>query len=379
MALNFIQPRFQNHSCQKFDKTLRQRVNEYFDSKGIDRYGNRQMVFKATLMLSLFFVPLLMMITGVVTNPWLVYACWLVMGLGNSGIGLCIMHDANHDVFSKKRWINKWMGKTLNLVGGNAEMWKIQHNVLHHTYTNIEGIDRDIDAPAFLRFSPHKKRLRIHRFQHLYAWFFYGLSTLPWVIVNDFVQFRDYNRQGLLKGNKTALLLKIIGWKIFYYATVLALPLIFVPVSPWVIIAGFVSMHFVLGFLLTIVFQTAHVMPTSEYPLPDDNNDLENGRSLHQLLTTANFAPKNRMLTWLIGGLNFQVEHHLLPNICHVHYEKLAPIVKKTAEEFGYPYYTHETFMSAIGQHARLLRELGKSEFVVTPVELFLLPRIKTT
>ena len=130
-------------------------------------------------------------------------------------------------------------------------------------------------------------------------------------------------------------------------------------------------MHFVLGFLLTIVFQTAHVMPTSEYPLPDENHNIENGRSLHQLLTTANFAPKSKILSWFVGGLNFQVEHHLLPNICHIHYKGLAPVVKKTAEEFGYPYYSHGNFISALGQHARLLKVLGKSECVVTPVDLF--------
>jgi len=281
-----------------------------------------------------------------------------------AGTGMSVMHDAMHGSYSKNRKLNKYMGYTMNLLGGSTTLWRIQHNVLHHTYPNVVESDDDIDPPFFLRFSPHAKRHWMHRFQHLYVWFFYGMSTLSWVTANDFIRMNRYRKMGYIKGkNEFAKeLLNLTGWKLLYYTYTLVLPLVMIPLAPWMIILGFVAMHFVTGFSLSIVFQTAHIMPSNEFPKPDDNGLIANSWSIHQLATTSNYAPNGRLFSWFIGGLNYQIEHHLLPDVCHVHYRKLSRIVADTAKEYGIPYHTKKTFIAALWDHTKMLAQLGRLE-----------------
>ena len=325
------------------------------------------MIGKSIAMLMVFFVPLIIINTGVVNSVWMLFVLYLLAGLGMAGIGMGIMHDAIHGSYSKNRTINKYMGYTMNLIGANVTTWKIQHNVLHHTYTNIEDADDDINAPFFLRFSPNAKRNWLHRFQYLYVWFFYGISTISWITIKDFIRLNRYRKIGFFsKENEFKKeFAKLVGWKLLYYSYALILPLLVVPLAPWIIILAFISMHFVTGFLISIVFQVAHIMPSSEFPLPDQNGIIAGDWFLHQLATTSNFSPKNRFFSWLIGGLNYQIEHHLMPNICHVHYKKLSRIVADTAKEYGMPYHIKKTFAAAIWDHIRMLRQLGKIQAVI--------------
>ncbi|XLS30823.1 fatty acid desaturase family protein [Flavobacteriaceae bacterium M23B6Z8] len=317
-------------------------------------------------MLTLFFVPLVLINIGVVTTPWLLFVLYICSGIGMAGIGMGVMHDAIHGSYSKNQKINKYLGYTMNLIGANATVWKIQHNVLHHTYTNIDGADDDINAPFFLRFSPHAKKNKLHRFQYLYVWFFYALSTISWVTAKDFIRLMRYKKMGYLtnKGEFRSKILKITGWKLFYYSYALIIPLFLVPLPWWMIILAFLSMHLVTGLLISVVFQVAHIMPDTEFPLPDANGMVEGDWFAHQLATTTNFAPNSRFFSWLIGGLNYQIEHHLLPNICHIHYKKISSIVAGTAEEYGIPYNTKRTFVAAIRDHIEVLRRLGKTPSV---------------
>ncbi len=111
---------------------------------------------------------------------------------------------------------------------------------------------------------------------------------------------------------------------------------------------------------MSTVFQMAHVVNGVEQPLPNKNNIITNEWAVHQLRTTANFAKDNKLLNWYVGGLNFQIEHHLFPNICHIHYPKIAPIVEKTALDFGIAYNTKSTFLNALKSHIKRLKELGE-------------------
>jgi linoleoyl-CoA desaturase len=322
------------------------------------------MVYKTVLMLILFFAPILILNLGLVTSLPALFGLFVLAGLGQAGIGMGIMHDANHGSYSKNRRVNKIMGYSMNLIGANANLWKVQHNVLHHTYTNVDDVDDDINVPFVLRISPHAKRYWWHRYQHFYAWFFYGLSTLAWTFSKDFVNVFRYGRMGLFNTrNKLSLeFLKVLAWKLVYISYTLIIPLIVLPVNPLYVILGFVSMHFVTGLGLSIIFQTAHIMPSTEFPLPDKQGRIDNEWALHQMLTTSNFSPRSRIFTWLIGGLNYQIEHHLLPNICHIHYKKLSGIVSSTAAEFGIPYYSKRTFIAAVWDHLKMLKQLGKVE-----------------
>jgi len=352
-----------SNARQDFFITLNQRVNEYFKKNQISKHGNAEMYVKTAFMFSLYFIPYFLMIFGVITNLWLMFALCLVMGTGLAGIGLSIMHDANHGGYSAKPWVNNLMGYSLNLVGGNAFNWKVQHNVLHHTFTNVHDVDEDISPRGVLRMAPGSPWKPMHKYQHLYAWFFYGLMTLVWVVVKDFVRLIKYQQEGLVKKQKANIVTEwiiMLGTKVVYFSYIFVIPMMLLPITWWQCLIGFFVMHYVAGFILAVIFQPAHVIDGTEYPVADDNGNLENNWAIHQMVTTTNFANKNKILSWYVGGLNYQVEHHLFPNVCHVHYRKLSEIVKSTAEEFGVPYKAQETFIGALKAHARLLKELGK-------------------
>lgn len=347
---------------EEFYKVLRKRVSEYFKTKNISRHANASMVIKTIVMLTIYIAPLVLLLT--VSMPiGLVLLMWCIMGIGMSGIGLSVMHDANHGAYSKNDKVNKVIGKVLVILGGNDVNWKIQHNVLHHTYTNITGLDEDIEPPeAILRFSPNKRRTALHKYQHIYAWFFYGLMTMFWFISKDYKQARRYKKMGLIESQSityTNHWITIIVGKIIFAFMFIVLP-IWLCDAPWYIsILGITIMLFISGLTLGAIFQPAHVVPTSNYPMPDSSGNIDADWAVNQLYNTANFAPKARLFSWYVGGLNYQVEHHLFPNICHVHYRKLAAIVKETTLEYKLPYHSYKTFAGALIEHTKMLYNLG--------------------
>jgi linoleoyl-CoA desaturase len=324
------------------------------------------MVVKTVIMISLFIVPLLLLASGTATEVWMVFLLYILSGFGMAGIGMDVMHDAIHGSYSKNKKINTLLGYTFNLIGANAAVWRIQHNILHHTYTNIEEADDDLNAPFFLRFSPHAKHYWLHQFQHIYIWFFYGISTISWITTKDFVRLKRYRDMGFFekKNEYTKTLLGMTAWKLLYYSYAIVLPMIMLPQSWWVILLAFLSMHFVTGMLVSIVFQVAHIMPDNEFPLPNTQGMMEDDWYGHQFATTTNFSPNSAVLFWLIGGLNYQVEHHVLPDVCHVHYKSLTNIVAQTAKEFGMPYHVKRSFLQAILDHTKMLRSLGQKPAV---------------
>lgn len=360
--------RFSRTNQIEFITDLKKQVKNYFDQNNISTYGNSQMVLKTIVMFSLYLVPYFLMVFGVVTNIWLVLGMWTIMGIGNTGIGLSIMHDANHGAYSKNKHVNKYLSYVMNLIGANSFIWKIQHNVLHHSFTNIEGMDEDIDPGPLMRLSPHAPLLKAHKHQHIYGWFLYGLMTFLWLTTKDFKQLVRYKKLGLMKTQKRSfrsVLTEAIVSKVFYYAYALIIPLIFIQAPWYIILSGFFMMHFMTGLALGLIFQPAHVMPSADFPLPDKESSVENNWAVHQLFTTTNFAPKSKVFSWFVGGLNYQIEHHLFPNICHVHYKKISEIVKAKTEEYGLPYYSQETFYAAIREHAKMLKKLGQGGYQI--------------
>jgi linoleoyl-CoA desaturase len=355
--------RFPNKKKPEFITELRSEVKKYFEDNQISRFGNRSLVLKTVTILLIYFAPFALMLTGVITSVPMIMLAWMIMGIGIAGTGMSVMHDANHGSYSKNPKVNKWMSKTMYLLGGFPVNWKYQHNTMHHGFTNIDGHDEDIAPTGILRFSPHKPLRKIHKFQYWYAWFFYGLMTFSWVTYKDFKQLAGYKKENA-KLNTTRsydqLLIELLISKSLYYVLFLVAPLLFLSIPWYFTVLGFLLMHFVAGLILGVVFQAAHVVPTSEYPLPDVEGNLENGWAIHQLLTTSDFAPKNKLLSWYVGGLNFQVEHHLFPNISHVHYTKLSPLVQRTAQKYGLPYHVEKNFARAIHSHTKMLRILGR-------------------
>jgi len=355
--------KFEPAKKDDFFSTLKQRANLYFAERKISKHANGAMILKTIIMFSIYFIPYGFILSGTLTSPWQVILMFSIMGVGTAGIGLSVMHDAVHGAYSKSPAINRILSLSMNMIGGSALNWRIQHNVLHHTYTNIDGHDDDITPKFILRFSPHTELRGFHKYQYIYAWFLYGLTTLSWVIAKDIKQLKQYNERGLLKmqgiSSGKALSILVVS-KVVYVLYMLVLPIIFAGFAWWLIVAGFVLMHLIAGITMGLIFQPAHLTEHVSFPLPDDDGYIHKDWAAHQMFTTANFANKNPLVTWFAGGLNFQIEHHLFPNVCHVHYKRLSQIVKQTAEEFGLPYYAQPTFSSALISHARMLKKLGK-------------------
>ena len=361
----FTPIRYKAKGDRDFGITVRNRVNEYFKSNNISRKGDYRVWLKLIILPLMYLVPFGLIMTNWYSQNLLIfYGLWLLMGIGLAGCGMGIMHDACHGAITKNKTFNNFIGALiLNLAGGSTFNWKIQHNVLHHTYTNIDGYDEDITAQGLIRLSPRQPVKSIYRFQIFYAWFFYGLMTFFWSTFKDFFQLSRYHKMDLLKTQSTTYpkeLIRLIFVKILYHSFFIVLPILFLEVAWWHVILGWFSMHFVAGLILGCVFQPAHAVPTSAFPLPDENKLVKGDWAKYQLLTTANFAPKNKILSWYIGGLNYQIEHHLFPNICHIHHPQISKIVKATAKEFGLPYHSQPTFRAAIFNHAKLLYELRK-------------------
>ena len=355
--------RFVDTANSDFFKVLRKRINEYFETNQIKKTGDYRMVLKSIAMLGMYLLPFAIILTGILPQ-WATFICWFISGIGLAGSGMSVMHDAVHGAYAERKGVNTWMGRSMYLFGASKFNWKIQHNILHHTYTNVYGLDEDIHDKPILRLSPYGKWKFVHKYQHIYGLFLYGLATLSWTLTKDFKQILKYHKFNMIEGNGSKLwieLVKLVVVKIIYFTIAIALPLLITPYSIGAVIGGFLVMHFVAGLILSTIFQLAHVVEDTVHPKESEEGVIENNWAIHQLQTTANFARHNSVLSWYVGGLNFQIEHHLFHNICHVHYKKIAPIVKQTAEEYGITYNEYRSFWQALGSHLKMLKKIGEN------------------
>ncbi len=344
----------------QFSVVLRKNVTAYFKENGISTKGNLTLALQAAVMISIYIVPFVLILV-IPMSAWVALMLSAIMGIGVAGVGMCVMHDAIHGSFSEKEWLNKLFGGTMYLLGGNVFNWKMQHNVFHHAYTNIEGLDEDIASRGPIRLCENAPLKRIHRYQYIHAFFFYGLLTLS-KLVRDFTQLAEYNKSGVTRKhhvNPSKEYLKMVIVKLAYLFVIIGVPIMTTSFSWWQVLTGFFIMHWVAGCILSTVFQMAHVVEGTEQPMPDDKGVIHHDWAVHELRTTSDFARNNRLLNWYVGGLNFQIEHHLFPNISHVHYYEISKIVERTAHAFGLEYNLKPSFANALVSHVRRLKALG--------------------
>jgi len=350
---------FPNRDYTGFAEEVKDRVAAYFDERGLTRNATPAMVVKTVVLLGLTFLPYGLALTNRFSALTMLGFA-VLMGIGLAGIGFAISHDALHGAYSRNPRVNELLGRTFDLLGANGYMWKITHNVIHHTYTNIDGIDEDLAVSPLLRLSPGAPLLRIHRFQHLYGLAAYSMSTIFWVFVKDFKYFFQKDL-GPYKDKKHARSEWVNLWvsKAIYYGWSIVIPLLVLNIPWWQFAIGYLVMHLTAGFILGVVFQLAHVVEGPEYPVPDSAGKMEEAWLVHEMETTANFARRSKLVSWYVGGLNFQIEHHLFPKTCSVHYPAISTIVKDVADKYGVPYYEQPTVMSAVRSHLRMLRKFG--------------------
>jgi len=351
---------FPKRGAEDFIREVKAGVAGYFAVPGRSTKADWSMRLKTVVLILLVLGPYAAIMSNRL-SPLAMLGCSFVMGVGMAGVGFGISHDALHGAYSSSPTVNRLLGLSFDLLGANSYMWKLTHNVIHHTYTNIDGVDEDIDFAPFLRLSPHARHQWQHRYQHLYAFATYSIAVLFWVFVKDYRYFlkRDLGPYKNKKHprNEVALL---IFTKLVYYSWMIVIPLLVLHVTWWQFLIGFLTVQLTAGLILGVVFQLAHVVEGTDYPLPDGTGAMENTWLLHEMITTSNFAPRNRLVGWYVGGLNYQIEHHLFPKICSVHYPAISAIVRSTAEAHGVPYNEHATLRGAIRSHYRMLKRLGQ-------------------
>ncbi len=352
--------KFIDKNRSEFFATLKQRVDAYFKNNNLSKNANADMVFKTVLFIGgLVSCYCLILFGGF--GLWAMFGLALILGACAAFIGFNVCHDAIHGSYSSKKWVNTALGLVFDLIGANAYVWSVSHNTVHHTYTNIPEHDEDLDvAPGLIRLSPHEKLKPMMRFQHYYALPLYGLASLSWVLRKDYKKFFQPAIGQVPMKRDAFNYFRLFFFKFLYYALFIVLPLVLLDITWWQFIIGFVCMHMVEGLVLGLVFQLAHVVEGLDFPEPNYEGNIEEAWAIHQMRTTANFATKSAMANFLCGGLNMQVEHHLFPQICHIHYRAISPIVEQTAREFGVPYHNNETFAGATASHLRMLKKMGK-------------------
>ncbi len=342
-----------------FQMELRRRVESYLEETGRRQRDCPRMYLKSGVILSVFAASYVLLV-GVVSAWWLAVPLAILLGLSAAAIGFNIMHDAGHKAYSKSAFVNRLMSMMVEVIGGSGYVWHWKHGVFHHTYVNITGYDTDINMGGLARLSPHQKRLVFHRWQHWYVWFLYGLMAIKWELYDD---FRDVIL-GRMDGHRFPRprgrdLLVFLAGKAGFFALAFGVPLLFHPL--WVVAVFYGVSVVVLGVVLSLVFQLAHCVEEAHFPLPDEPGRMEASWGIHQVETTVNFARRNRVVSWLLGGLNFQIEHHLFSRICHVNYPAISRLVEETCREFGIRYNVHDSVFAGLRSHFRWLREMGRA------------------
>jgi linoleoyl-CoA desaturase len=342
-----------------FHDTVKKRVDQYFADSRLSKTGDWRIFVKTGVLLAWVVVSYVLLVffsTSFIVALLTVFA----LAQGFALVGFNIAHDGAHDSYAKNKRINWLMGCTFDLLGGSQMLWRQKHNKLHHIYTNIHGLDEDLDSHGLLRLSPHQPWRPWYRFQHYYAFAAYSLLTLSWVTTGDFRKFfSGHIGHYTMRQPTGAEICFFFLAKIFHFGYALILPLY---LHPWLhVLMAFVGVHLILGFTLSMAFQLAHTIEHNSFPTPDaDTGMMPKAWAMHEVETTANFAPQNRWTTWYLGGLNFQIEHHLFANICHRHYPAISTIVAETCHEFAIPYVSYPTVRSAVAGHYRFLKTMGR-------------------
>ncbi len=341
----------------EFVRTLRQKVDDYFIKNKLKQTGNWKL-FSKTIILLLSISTMYVVLVFFTPPVWISLILCSLVGLNAAAIGFNVMHDGAHGSYSRKTWVNQLMSYTLDMLGGSSKFWKTKHNVVHHSFTNIDSHDEDIEIKPFMRLSEHQKKYWFHKYQHFYWWFFYCLTYFWWVGVRD---FSKYKSRKIASSELPELKFKdhVEFWigKVFYFTIFWVIPIYKLGFLNFAVGYGITLAS--AGLCLALIFQMAHVVEDLDFPKLGDDNKVGTAWVIHQLNTTSNFSTRSAFLRWFTGGLNFQVEHHLYPRMSHVHYPQISKIVKAVCQEYNVKYNEQRTFFSALKSHVLHLKRVG--------------------
>jgi linoleoyl-CoA desaturase len=331
-------------------------VDEFFSRHNLSKRDNVWMYIKASLILLAFALSYIGLVFYATTVMMAIEFAAIFIA-ANIGIGFCIQHDGSHQAFSKRPWVNRIAGMTLELTGKMQFLWHQQHDLSHHTYTNVFGRDWDAAVTPLIRLSEKTPKRWYHKYQHVYVWVLYSFAHLSFLF-GDFQKLLTKNDKLAVRRPHGHDLAWLVTSKIAYWGLMFVLPLFFH--RWWVVAMVYVLTSIGMGFVYPLVAQPAHMNTEVRHPVDIDWTDKDEW-FLHQLATTADFAPGSRLLTELFGGLNLQVVHHLLSRISHTHYPALARILRDLCRKHGVAYHEFPTFFAAIRSHYKYLKLLGQA------------------
>ncbi|HVC37285.1 MAG TPA: acyl-CoA desaturase [Gammaproteobacteria bacterium] len=360
-AARGLGPRLKFGHDTGFQSELRRRVEDFIRRTGLRQRDCPRMYVKTAIILAAFMLSYVLLVF-VVRSWWQALPLVVILGLATAEIGFNIQHDGGHKAYSDHAWVNKLMAMTLEMVGGSSYVWRWKHVVFHHTYVNVKGHDTDIDLGIFGRLSPQHRRRALHRWQHFYLWPLYGVMVIKWHFYDDFHDvITGHIGENRIPRPRGWELVLFIGGKIAFLVMAFGIPLLFHPL--WSVVLFYAVIAGIVGVVLSVVFQLAHTVEQADFACVDKiTGRVQNAWAVHQVQSSVDFARNNRVVSWLVGGLNFQIEHHLFPTLNHVNYPAISGIVENTCREFGVRYSAHPTFRAAVASHFRWLRRMALSD-----------------
>ncbi len=354
-----------SNSNNDFYQSVKAAVEDYFEQRKMKKTGDWRL-FSKTIILVGAAITMYCLLLFMKMPAWPALLLCSALGFVFASIGFSVMHDANHGSYSSKPRLNDLLGLSANAMGASSFFWKQKHNIIHHTYTNVDGIDDDIAKSPIIRQCESQKWVPAHKVQHLYLLPVYAMSSIFWLFIMDYTKYftrKIYTTEAWKMKTRN----HIIFWttKLVYFTFYIILPIMVWGFLPW--LAGFFVLNAIMGLTLSLVFQLAHVVESTEFEhvSMDETKHIETAWAEYQIKTTANFAMGNKVISWFVGGLNFQIEHHLFPRVSHIHYPAISKIVMAKCTEYNLPYNQYPTMLGALASHFRVMKYLGKKPGVV--------------
>ena len=345
-------------------RQLADRVGAVLAAPGVLADAHRRLQRKAVAVASWYLGSYLAVLAAPAPG-WGALAC-VSLGLSMAAVGFNIQHDANHNALFATGGVrrltsaNRLAGHAINAIGGDADRWIGGHVRRHHSAPNVVGRDDDIDLAPFGRLAPSQTWRPWHRYQHLYLWPLYSVTAVA-ILVGDVTATLGESRTGDRHQRRPTVgaYVALLGSKAAFLAVLVGGPLLVH--TGWSVLLGAVAVTAVAGVLLGVVFQLAHAVEEADFRQADA--PAAGGWHAWQIQATVDFChgrgPTARAVTWFLGGLNYQIEHHLFPSVPHTAYPVMAPVVAEVCAANGLRHRVQPTLRGAIRSHHRHLRALA--------------------
>ena len=343
-----------------FYKDLKEQTEHYFAEKGISKTGDKTMAFKIILYFTLDIMFYGLMITSTTVVNF--YTFYLLMGLAVLLTAFNISHDAAHGVAVKSKFWNKLLfSLSFNLQGNNAYVWGKNHNESHHLYTNVEGSDIDVLNNPLFRMTESQKLKWFHRYQFIYAPFLYLLYSINWFFFREALMLINYSSRTIKIVIPKNEVIKLIVYKILYIGYMIILPIFLLDFGWQTVLAAFFINHFIISLSFVGVLGVSHLSDFVQHPVADNDNRLNMSWPKLQMCTSVDYNASSTILNWTLGGFNAHALHHLLPDICHVHYINILPIFRELAKKHGLVY-MEMPYTKSLASHFRFLKAMGAKQ-----------------